>query len=456
MLNELLKNVCVLGAAGKMGSGISLLLLQEMARLEAELTGAVGGGDYHLLLIDENPSGLDSLKPYLREHLKRYAEKNINVLRKYFVSNMQLVSNEEMIDYFVIQAMDLVHFDTDINKIKNVDLLFEAIVENVDIKSKVLETIAANSYKPTFFFSNTSSIPIHILNEKGHLKNRLAGFHFYNPPAVQKLVELIFPVGMEPALFSLSHELAKRLNKITVLSKDVAGFIGNGYFIREILFACEKVRELSRIVSLKDAIYMINRVTQDFLIRPMGIFQLIDYVGIDVCQHICQTMSQYLPNELFQDALIDQMLADEIRGGQYPDGSQRDGFFQYEGSNRTGIYAPLRHEYVILNEEGTKTLDKQLGPFPEGHASWKVFQRDPHLKEKLKAYFHNLHQLNSSGAEWAREFLHQGSEICRNLVKQGVAQRLEDVETVLKNGFFHLYGPSDFSAHSMAISGGQK
>jgi 3-hydroxyacyl-CoA dehydrogenase len=442
MINETLKNVSVLGAAGKMGSGIALLLLQEMARVEAELTGFAEPRDYHLLLLDANPDGLNALKPYLRDHLTKYAERNINLLRTYFALNPDLVSNKEIVDYFVMQAMDLVQFDTEISKARQAELVFEAIVEDVDIKCNVLNAIATHSTKKTYFFSNTSSIPIHVLNEKGELHNRVVGFHFYNPPAVQKLVELIVPKTTDPILVALSRDLAKRLNKTVVPSKDVAGFIGNGFFIREMMVACEKVRVLSRVHTLKEAIYMVNRVTQDFLIRPMGIFQLMDYVGIDVCQRICSIMSAYLPDELFQDPLIDSLVVDGILGGQYSDGSQKDGFFQYEGSVRKGIYAPLEHRYVpLVDNNWTGKLDKELGALPDGHASWKHLQKDPNKNEKLKSYFKHLQSAESQGADLAREFLANSQEIALKLVQQGVAQRLEDVTTVLKDGFFHLYGP---------------
>ncbi|SCA62655.1 hypothetical protein SCG7086_AC_00130 [Chlamydiales bacterium SCGC AG-110-P3] len=66
-LDEALRDVAVVGAAGKMGSGISLLLLQEQARLEAEATGAVGSGRYRITLIDSSEEGLDGLRKYLKK-----------------------------------------------------------------------------------------------------------------------------------------------------------------------------------------------------------------------------------------------------------------------------------------------------------------------------------------------------------------------------------------------------
>lgn len=444
MLNDALRQVCVIGAAGKMGSGIALLLLQEMARLEAELTSSIGTSGNKLWLIDMNQDGLDALKPYLREQLRRYAERNINLLRRYFATNFDLVSNEDIINYFVCNAMDIAHFDTDVMKVRLAYLIFEAILEDIPTKVKLFQMLKEITPKERIFLTNTSSIPIHILNSKANLGNRIVGFHFYNPPAVQKLVELILPDKVDTGLKNMSEELAKRLNKTVVRSKDVAGFIGNGHFIREILFACEKVHELSRTYSLYESIYMINKITQDFMIRPMGIFQLLDYVGIDVCLNIFSIMSAYLPSELFQEGLIDSMIEVGLFGGQYPDGSQKNGFFEYEGSKRIGVYSPMDKGYISLSEgKWAAACDKYLGSYPDGHASWKHMQRERNKEIKIKDYFTHLFHTDTPGTDLAIEFLVQSRTIARNLVTSGVAEKMDDVTKVLKEGFFHLYGPDE-------------
>lgn len=439
MLDEALKNVCVLGAGGKMGSGISLLLLLEIARLEAQLTGNLG--TYKIYLIDSSPKALEDLRPYLHEQLLKYAEKNIVEIRNYFVNNPSLVSNEEIIQYFVEKALSLAHFDTDILQGRNSSLIFEAILEDVEVKAQAFRTLAKDSTAQSFYFSNTSSIPIHLLSEKAKLEDKIIGYHFYNPPAVQKLLEVIIPEKINPNLKIIAEELAKRLQKIVVYSHDIAGFIGNGHFMREVIFACNKVQELTKEHSLNSSLYLINKVTQDFLIRPMGIFQLMDYVGIDVCQHICKIMSYYLPDNSLHSPLIDRMIADGIIGGQRGDGSQKDGFFQYQDHQIKGIYSLDDHQYLPIQEDWAEITDQFLSSLPEGYASWKHLNRDPHRDEKLKIYFQNLFKECTPGATLAQLFLINSREIARYLVENKVADSMEDVDTVLKQGFFHLYGP---------------
>ena len=142
-------------------------------------------------------------------------------------------------------------------------------------------------------------------------------------------------------------KLAKRLKKIVVHSKDEAGFIGNGHMMREVVFACKKVEELSRDYSLEESIYLINRVTQDWLVRPMGIFQLMDYVGLDVCQHIGHIMRTYLKDPSLKVELIDRIVKNGVLGGQNPDGTQKNGFFSYQSTRYRG-FIPFRNLVIFL------------------------------------------------------------------------------------------------------------
>lgn len=442
-LNQALKHVSVIGAAGKMGRGIALLLLQEMARVAAE-GKKEEKNTFCLQLIDVNDHALFSLQNEFKEHLIRYAEKNINALRRIYRDEPELVSNEDIINAFVERALEIVRYETDYENAHKSFLIFEAIVENIEIKSKVLSGIFQNSHPETILLSNTSSIPISVLNEKGNLGHRIIGFHFYNPPAVQKLVELILPEQTVPAIEPLAYQIAERLQKIVVRSADVAGFIGNGQFIREILFACQKVREFEREFSLMEAVYLVNRVTQEWLIRPMGTFQLLDYVGVDICKNICDTMQAYLPQENFHDDIIEMMNQSGVIGGQYFNSLQKNGFFQYERNVPVGIYSLKDKQYHLFDQEHWKErLDNFVGPLPNEHIPWKKLHKDPEKNAKLKNYFHALNELDTFGAELARNILRKSKEIAQKLVETGVAQNLEDVNQVMVNGFYHLYGPEN-------------
>lgn len=442
MIDEYLTRCAVLGAGGKMGSGISLLILQEMARNEAEKNGSFSS-DSVLYLIDKNESSHVPLKQYLKGQLKKYAEKNIITLRNYFKDRKDLVENSEIIEAFTDGALSMVRLDSETKRAAGAKLVFEAILERIDVKSQVYSELGALSSKDTYFLTNTSSIPISLIDKKANLNGRIIGFHFYNPPPVQRLVEIIAPEGTAEGLVTLSKELGKRLNKTLVPSNDIAGFIGNGHFMRDILFGDALVTELSKDRSLYQAIDLVNTVSQDYMVRPMGIFQLADYVGLDICRLIMTIMTEYGKDTL-KSPLIDSMLDAGIAGGQYPDGSQKNGFFLYEKGKPAGIYSLLEKRYILYSEGSWKTENESfLGGLPAGHESWKSLMKDRNSKEKLKVYFTNLFASSTKGSDIARRYLLESRSIAEDLVKNGIANAMEDVNIVLKNGFFHIYGPQN-------------
>lgn len=443
-LDEALKHTAVIGAAGKMGRGISLLLLQELALVEAQNTGSVGKGEYRLDLIDANYAALNDLRAYLQTHVTRFAERRINALRDAFAKNPRLVSNEDVITAFVQGAMCIIQPASAIENAKNAVLVFEAVVEDLHLKIDLFKSLAHVSKNPTFIFTNTSSIPIHVLNKKGDLHNRIIGFHFYNPPPVQKLVELIPLADGEPLLYEWANELAQRLKKCIVLSRDVAGFIGNGFLIREVLFACAKVRELQNQYTFAQSVYMVNKVTQDFMLRPMGIFQLLDYVGLNVCSEIGKVMNTYLPDGSYDDELIEELVKERILGGQDSLGYPKNGIFKYEMQQTVGIYTPEEKKYSLFDEGSWKCdADSALGPMPAIFVPWKALVKEKNSAVQIHKHFEELFHLKTLGAELTRSFLCKDAEISQSLVSDGIAFSADDVKTVLTNGFYHLFGPEE-------------
>lgn len=248
--DERLRNVSVIGAAGKMGSGISLLLAQEMAK--QKLKSENQDVPYRLNLIDVNELALDGLLKYLRSQLTKAGEKTTVLLRSLYKNREDLVENYDIIDAFVDDAISVVRLGTDLNMVKDSHIIFEAIVEDKDVKVGLLKKVDQLSDKDTVYFTNTSSIPIRVLNQDANLGGRIIGFHFYNPPAVQRLAELITADQTKPELKEMSLELAKRLRKTIVPSNDIAGFIGNGHFLRDGLYAIGEAKKLASEHSLPE------------------------------------------------------------------------------------------------------------------------------------------------------------------------------------------------------------
>lgn len=433
-----LENVTVLGAGGKMGSGIVLLTALEMADLA--LDPAHKDRDFALNAVDVSPKALAGLTKYLRDQVLRIAEKKTVALRGVYAGRADLVENEEIIRQYVEDVLALVRPTTRMEAAYGSTLVFEAVNENPDLKVKLLTEIKDRNTKDAWFLTNTSSIPISELDAKVGLGGRIIGFHFYNPPAVQKLVELIRGGTTLPELADFAAEYAKKLRKTVVASNDVAGFIGNGHFMRDALHAIAEVERLGREYGFVDAVYMINKVSQDLLIRPMGIFQLVDYVGIDVCRFILGVMNERLPGRGLHSPLIDRMAEKGVAGGQFADGSQKDGFLKYEKGRPAGVYDPEANAYVPLAGVAAR-CDERLGPPPASVQAWKGVISRPDKAVFLEGYFRELRGLSTLGAELARTYGKRAKEIGLGLVKDGVARREEDVNTVMLTGFYHAYGP---------------
>lgn len=436
--DERLRNVTVLGAAGKMGSGILLLTAVEMADLSLKKENS--GKPFCLNAMDLSEEGLAGLLPYLKTQVTKIAEKKIVWLRKMYEDRADLIENEEILNQYVFDVLSIVRPVTKIEAAYDSYLIFEAVSENKDLKVKILSQIDQNNPNNPWFFTNTSSVPINLIDKDANLAGRVLGFHFYNPPAVQKLVELIVTDNVVPEMNEFAKEYAKCLRKIVVPSNDFAGFIGNGHFMRDALFAIHKAQELSQDYGLASAIYLVNKVAQDYLIRPMGIFQLIDYVGVDVVQFIMNVMNPFLKDEDLHSDLLDQMIGKGIKGGQLSSGAQKDGFLKYEKGRPIAIFDIEKGDYVLITDLQAK-CDEVLGKHPDSKVNWKSTIRRKDKNQVFAEYFATMKLMPDFGAKLGMEYGKRSNEIGRQLVNTGVANNEADVNTVMLTGFFHAYGP---------------
>ena len=230
-----------------------------------------------------------------------------------------------------------------------------------------------------------------------------------------------------------------------VRSRDVAGFIGNGHFVREGLYAAACVARLREELGEPEAIYAVNAVTETGLLRPMGIFQVIDYAGIDVFAAILEVMERCIEGESFPSELFARMVAAGRAGGQRGDGSQKDGFFQYDGRRRAGVYDCAAGEYRPLDDGRLAAAGAALGALSETGTDWSEVRAASDPPGLIRAHFQRLAEADGRGAGMALEYAAESRRIAARLVGDGVAASAEDVDTVVTHGFHHLYGPLDES-----------
>ncbi len=433
-----IQKVSVLGAAGKMGSGILLLTAIEMA--DQMLKPENKGKAFVINAIDTSDEGLAGLLKYLRSQVLKAAEKKVVSLRRVYADKAGLIENSDIIDAYVVDVLSVVRTTTRIEAAYDSTLVFEAVSENQALKEKLFRQINENNKLKPWFFTNTSSVPIGGLNKNAALDGRILGFHFYNPPAIQKLVELITIAENPAEMLEFANKYASNLRKTVVPSNDIAGFIGNGHFMRDALFGISEAERLSAEMPLHEAIYCIDRVTRDFLSRPMGIFQLIDYVGLDVVQFILRVMQPHMQVEKLHSSLLDELVLGGVKGGQFSDGSQKDGFLKYEKGKPVAVIDKSSGSYIDI-ATFRELADTWLGDVPAEVLPWKTLVKVSDKDNILKPAFKALQVSPGKGAGLAIAFSHNSREIARKLVSDGVAHSEQDVNTVLLTGFFHAYGP---------------
>jgi 3-hydroxyacyl-CoA dehydrogenase len=438
--DERLQNVSVLGAAGKMGSGILLLTAVEMA--DRALLQENKGKTFVLNAIDVSDEALAGLMDYLRVQVRKIAEKKTVWLRKMYAGRDDLIENFDIIDEYIFDVMNIVRPVTAMEVAYRSNLVFEAVNENRSLKVKLFSQIKQNSNKDVWFFTNTSSVPIHLIDKEAALEGKVIGFHFYNPPAVQRLVELIRTDNTKDEVVDFAYAYAKNLRKIIVPSNDFAGFIGNGHFMRDGLYGMKEAETLAKAknMPLYKAIYMINKITQGYLIRPMGIFQLMDYVGVDVMQFILNVMDPFVKDEELHSDLLDKMMEQGAKGGQHSSGAQKDGFLKYKGGKPVAIWDIHKQEYVDIDSFKDE-CDAMLGNLPDSAVAWKATLRMKNKEEVFTRFFNDLKSMDTLGADIAINYGKRSKEIGEKLVSDKVAKNSDDVNTVMLTGFFHAYGP---------------
>ena len=164
---------------------------------------------------------------------------------------------------------------------KGIDLAIEAVPENMDLKKKVFATLDAVAPLHAILTSNTSTLSITEMGEATKRADKVAGMHFFNPPLMMTLVEVIKGGKTSQETINVLVDLAKKLGKTpVVVRKDVRGFIVNrvlGIVFNEAFWAYQRKE------ATKEAIDSSVKYTGGF---PMGWFELADFVGLDIAYEV--------------------------------------------------------------------------------------------------------------------------------------------------------------------------
>ena len=329
-----IKNITVLGS-GIMGHGI------------AQVSAMAG---YNVVLRDIEKQFLDKAMEKIKWSLDKLVSK-------------EKISENERDEIFsrikpIVDLKDAVH---------DCDLVIEAVPEIMELKKKVYAELDKVASDQVVFASNTSTLPITEIANTISRPKKFIGIHFFNPPQLMKLVEVIPGQETSDDITNLTINFVKSVNKIPVTCrKDVPGFIVNRLFIPLVHEACY-VMERQKIQQTE-----IDSAVKFRLGFPMGIFELADFTGLDVIHKATVEMHVRDKKVISPHPTIEQLFNEKKLGQK-----SGEGFYKYSDD---------KYERIPLSEELAKKCDPiQIIANILNNAAWLVTNNASDIDEIEKA-----------------------------------------------------------------------
>lgn len=283
----MVKQIAVIGA-GQMGAGIAQVF-------------AMAG--YQVQVIDISTDHLAKAKQGITQNLDRQVSKG----------TLSSQSKEETLNFL--------NFFEAIQNPETVDLALEAIVENFEIKTQLLQYLDTVLPESTILATNTSSLSITKLAATTEHPDRVIGMHFMNPAPRMPLVEVIRGQATSEATYGAIDTLIRHLGKIPVVSQDFPGFIVNRILMPMINEAIYAVHE--GVATPKDIDTAMKLGTN----QPMGPLELADFIGLDTCLSIIQVLHEGFGNDKYRPC---PLLLKYVTSGWLGKKTGR-GFYEYPG-----------------------------------------------------------------------------------------------------------------------------
>jgi 3-hydroxybutyryl-CoA dehydrogenase len=272
-----IKKIAVLGA-GLMGHGITQVAAQV--------------AQYQVYVRDIKQEFLDNGMKMINDSLQRFVKKG------------------EMTDAQMKEILSRIHPTLDLKEaVSDADLVIEAVTENPELKKKVLAEADAAARPEAIIASNTSSISISEIAAATKRPEKFAGMHFFNPPQLMKLIEIIRGAKTSDETLNTIVEVTKKMGKEpVVVKKDVAGFVVNRILIPALNEAINLVNE--DVATPED----IDKAIKLGLNWPMGPLTLLDYVGLDTTLAITEVMVKEIDPKYQASPLLRQMVRAGLLG----------------------------------------------------------------------------------------------------------------------------------------------
>jgi len=240
--------------------------------------GAMGHGIAQLL-------AMTGLEVWLVDIDEEILSKALNQIRW---SLGKLVEKSRVTEENAKKALERLKTTTNFEEaVKNVDFVVEAVPENLELKKQVFSRLDKATPNHTILATNTSSLSITEISKATKKPDKVVGMHFFNPPVLMPLVEVIKGEYTSDETANLTMDLAKRMGKTPILVKrDVRGFIVNRVLISMFTEVCLAVGRGEATIEMVDAAVKYKAGL------PMGAFELADYLGLDVTYSISKVMEE--------------------------------------------------------------------------------------------------------------------------------------------------------------------
>lgn len=210
-------------------------------------------------------------------------EKGLAVIAKNLSRN---VEKERMTEDEKNAVLGRITKSLDLEDARDVDIVIEAAVENMDIKKSIFKQLDGIAPAHAILATNTSSLPITEIAAATNRPENVIGMHYMNPVPVMKLVEIIRGLATSDEVYEAVEDMTRKLSKTPVEVNDFPGFVANRVLMPMIN---EAIYTLYEGVASKEAIDEVMKLGMN---HPMGPLQLADFIGLDTCLYIMETLHE--------------------------------------------------------------------------------------------------------------------------------------------------------------------
>ncbi|PED64285.1 3-hydroxybutyryl-CoA dehydrogenase [Priestia megaterium] len=218
------------------------------------------------------------------------------------------------------EIMERLHLANEITAAQKADLIVEAVVEKMEVKQAIFAELDSLAPSHTVLATNTSSLPITEIAAVTTRPEKVIGMHFMNPVPVMKLVEIIRGLATTDEVYQAVYETTKKLNKTPVEVHDFPGFVSNRILMPMIN---EAVFTLYEGVANEEDIDQVMKLGMN---HPMGPLTLADFIGLDTCLFIMETLHKGFGDDKYRPC---PLLRKYVKAG-WLGRKIGKGFFTYE------------------------------------------------------------------------------------------------------------------------------